>query len=336
MAKFRRKKGRPISGWLCIDKPLGMTSTAAVGFVKRVTQAQKVGHGGTLDPLATGVLPIAMGEATKTVAFVMDGEKQYRFTIRLGAATDTDDSEGKIIETSDVRPGNADIEAALSGYIGSIQQVPPSFAAVKVAGERAYDIARRGETVELEARTVEVRDLAIVERPDDDHVVLDLTCGKGTYVRAIARDLGRQLGCLGHVSALRRTKVGAFEAEHAVSPETLEQLIRDDAFPQVLRPLKDALSGLPSLALTEPQAERLRAGQSIRVAPHMVKEPSVVSGSSMVTGPGVQGGSEDEDTTIRAMASGDVVALARLSGEELSPVRVFNLRTSQPYHQTVS
>lgn len=321
MAKFRRKKGRPISGWLCLDKPMGMTSTAAVAFVKRVTQAQKVGHGGTLDPLATGVLPIAMGEATKTVAFVMDGEKQYRFTMKLGAATATDDSEGEIIETSDARPGDGDIEAALPDYIGSIQQVPPSFAAVKVAGERAYDIARRGETVELEARTVQVRDLAIVERPDDDHVVLDLTCGKGTYVRAIARDLGRQLGCLGHVTALRRTKVGAFEADDAVSPETLERLIRDDAFPQVLRPLKDALSGLPSLALTEPQAERLRAGQSIRVAPHMVK------------GPGVQGDGEDEDTTIRAMASGDVVALARLSGEELSPVRVFNLRTSQPHHQ---
>ncbi len=336
MAKFRRKKGRPINGWLCIDKPVGMTSTAAVGFVKRVTQAQKVGHGGTLDPLATGVLPIAMGEATKTVSFVMDGEKQYRFTMRLGVATDTDDSEGKTIETSDVRPSTSAIEAALEGYIGSIQQVPPSFAAVKVAGERAYDIARRGETVELEARTVEVRDLAIVERSDDDHVVLDLTCGKGTYVRAIARDLGRQLGCLGHVTALRRTKVGAFEADQAVSPETLERLVQDDAFPQVLRPLKDALSGLPSLALTEPQAERLRAGQSIRVAPHMVKGPSTVSGPGAVGGPGVQGDSEDEDTTIRAMASGDVIALARLSGEELSPVRVFNLRTSQPYHQTAS
>ncbi len=336
MAKFRRKKGRPISGWLCIDKPEGMTSTAAVAFVKRVTQAQKVGHGGTLDPLATGVLPIAMGEATKTVAFVMDGEKQYRFTMRLGAATNTDDSEGEIIETSDARPNDGEIEAALSDYIGSIQQVPPSFAAVKVAGERAYDIARRGETVELEARTVEVRDLVIVERPDDDHIVLDLDPKIGTYVRAIARDLGRQLGCLGHVTALRRTKVGAFEAEHAVSPETLERLIRDDAFPQVLRPLKDALSGLPSLALTEPQAERLRAGQSIRVAPHMVKGPSLVNGPGVATGSGVQGDSEDEDTTIRAMASGDVIALARLSGEELSPVRVFNLRTSQPYHQTAS
>ena len=329
MARQRRRKGRQINGWLCLDKPEGMTSTAAVGFVKRVTQAAKVGHGGTLDPLATGVLPIAMGEATKTVAFVMDGEKHYRFTMKLGAATNTDDSEGEVVETSDIRPDTAEIEAALSAFIGSIEQVPPSFAAVKVAGERAYDIARRGETVELEARTVEVRDLEIVERPDDDHIVLDLTCGKGTYVRAIARDLGRKLGCLGHVTALRRTKVGAFEAEQAVSPATLERLVADDAFPQVLRPLKDALSGLPSLSLTEPQAERLRAGRTIRVAPHMVTGPGI-------PGPMAPGDGEDEDTTIRAMASGDVVALARLSGEELSPVRVFNFRATRPFHPNMT
>ncbi|MEZ5931428.1 MAG: tRNA pseudouridine(55) synthase TruB [Alphaproteobacteria bacterium] len=325
----RRKKGRPITGWLCLDKPEGMTSTAAVGFVKRVTQAQKVGHGGTLDPLATGVLPIALGEATKTVSFVMDGEKQYRFTMKLGEATNTDDSEGEVIETSEVRPETSAIEAALGAFIGEIQQVPPCFAAVKVAGERAYDIARRGEAVELEPRTVMVRDLELVERPDADHVTLELTCGKGTYVRAIVRDLGRKLGCFGHVTALRRTKVGAFEADQAVAPAVLERLIADEAFPQVLRPLKDALSGLPSLALTEPQAERLRAGQTIRVAPHMVTGHGFAG--SGVQG-GSPGGSEAEDTTIRAMASGDVVALARLTGAELSPLRVFNLRTSQPYH----
>jgi len=329
MARQRKRKGRPITGWLCIDKPEGMTSTAAVGFVKRLTQAAKVGHGGTLDPLATGVLPIALGEATKTVSFVMDGEKQYRFTMRLGIATTTDDSEGEPIETSDTRPDTDAIEAALGDYIGLIEQVPPCFAAVKVAGERAYDIARRGDTVELEARTVKVKDLVLVERTDDDHVVFDLTCGKGTYVRAIARDLGRQLGCFGHVTALRRLKVGAFEADHAISPDVLERLIADEAFPQALRPLRDALSGLPSLALTAPQAERLRAGQTIRVAPHMVTGLDVPRSD-------VQGDDEEEDTTIRAMASGDVVALARLAGGELSPIRVFNLRTSQPFHQTVT
>jgi tRNA pseudouridine55 synthase len=317
MARSRRK-GLPINGWLCLDKPEGMTSTAAVGFVRRVTKAAKAGHGGTLDPLATGVLPIAMGEATKTVAYVMDGEKQYRFTMRLGQATSTDDSEGEVIEISDRRPDTAAIEAALPSFIGMIEQVPPCFAAVKVAGERAYDIARRGDKVELEARTVFVKDLSLVERVDDDHITLEMISGKGTYVRSIARDLGRLLGCFGHVTALRRLRVGAFEAEQAVSPETLERLVRDDAFPQVLRPLKDALGALPSLALTEPQAHRLRAGQTIRVAPNLVV-----------------GGGEDDDATIRAMASGDVVALARLEGTELSPLRVFNLSSSHQSHQRV-
>jgi tRNA pseudouridine55 synthase len=217
MARSRRK-GLPINGWLCLDKPQGMTSTSAVGFVRRITGAAKAGHGGTLDPLATGVLPIALGEATKTVSYVMDGEKHYRFTIRLGQATATDDSEGEVIAESDQRPATAAIEAALCRFIGTIEQVPPCFAAVKVAGERAYDLARRGEVVELEARSVRVRDLRLVERRDDDHATFDLISGKGVYVRSIARDLGRLLGCQAHVVELRRLKVGAFEAAHAVTP----------------------------------------------------------------------------------------------------------------------
>ena len=320
MARSRRK-GLAITGWLCLDKPRGITSTAAVGLVRRITRAAKVGHGGTLDPLATGVLPIAMGEATKTVAYVMDGEKHYRFTLRLGEATTTDDSEGEVTATSDLRPDTATIEAALRGFVGMIDQVPPSFAAVKVDGERAYDIARRGETVRLDARTVWVKDLSLVERVDQDHVTLELICGKGTYVRSIARDLGHLLGCRAHVTALRRLKVGPFEIEHAVSPETLTQLVADDALPQALRPVKDALGGLPSLALTEPQANRLRAGQTIRVAPGLVV-----------------GGGEDVDTdsVIRAMAAGEVVALARLRGAELSPLRVFHLSSSNPNHHMVA
>lgn len=296
-----------------------MTSTSAVGFVRRVTNAAKAGHGGTLDPLATGVLPIALGEATKTVAYVMDGEKHYRFTIRLGEATATDDSEGDVIAASDQRPETSEIEAALSGFIGMIEQVPPCFAAVKVAGERAYDLARRGEAVTLEARTVWVRDLTLVERIDDDHAAFDLISGKGVYVRSIARDLGKLLGCHAHVSALRRLKVGPFEANHAVTPDTLEQLIRDDAFPQVLQPLKEALSALPSVALTTPQAQRLRAGQSIQVAPNLVV-----------------GGDGDDDAVIRAMSAGDVVALARLDGAELSPLRVFNLSSPKPNRHMVA
>ena len=322
MARSRRK-GRPISGWICLDKPKGMTSTSAVAFVKRVTDAAKAGHGGTLDPLATGVLPIALGEATKTVAYVMDGEKRYRFTMRLGQATATDDSEGEVIAESDHRPSTSSINAALSGYVGMIEQVPPSFAAVKVAGERAYDLARRGEAVKLEPRTVWVRDLSLVDRPDDDHVTLDLVSGKGVYVRSIARDLGKQLDCFAHVSDLRRLRVGSFDAAEAVTPDTLERLIRDDAFLQALRPLKDALSALPSVALTPPQAERLRAGRSVRIAPGLVVGQVV-------------GEESDDDIVIQALAAGDVVALARYDGAELSPLRVFNFSTSNPRHPMVS
>jgi tRNA pseudouridine55 synthase len=302
-----RRHGRAIHGWLCLDKPEGMTSTDAVGRVRRITGAAKVGHGGTLDPLATGVLPIALGEATKTVAYVMDGDKHYRFSARLGEARSTDDREGEILETSPLRPDDAAIAAALAGFLGVIEQVPPCFAAVKVAGERAYDIARRGETVELGARPVRVHRLELVERPDPDHALFELECGRGTYVRALVRDLGRKLGCLGHVSALRRLRVGPFRADAAISLATLGQLVEDDALPQALVPVGMALEGMPALALTGPQAERLRSGQTIRVAPHLLV------------------GEAGEEATVRAMTAGQVVALARLQGSELSPLRVFNL-----------
>ncbi|MGH6945402.1 MAG: tRNA pseudouridine(55) synthase TruB [Geminicoccaceae bacterium] len=302
-----RRKGRPIHGWLCLDKPEGMTSTAAVGLVRRITGAQKVGHGGTLDPLATGVLPIALGEATKTVGYVMDGKKHYRFTARLGEARTTDDAEGEVLARSDRRPTTAEIEAALPAFVGAVLQVPPRFAAIKVDGERAYDLARRGERVDLQARTVQVDALRLVERADPDHVVLDLVCGRGTYVRALVRDLGERLGCLAHVVALRRLRVGPFCAAAALAPATLERLVADDALPQALVPLGAALEELPALALTGPQAERLRAGQRIKVASHLVV------------------GEPGEDATVRAMAAGQMVALARLNGGELSPVRVFNL-----------
>jgi tRNA pseudouridine55 synthase len=302
-----RRKGRPIHGWLCFDKPAGMTSTEAVARVRRLTQALKVGHGGTLDPLATGVLPIALGEATKTVAYVMDGRKRYRFTARWGEARATDDAEGEILKTSPERPPMAAIEAALRDFVGRLEQVPPRYAAVKVAGERAYDLARRGEAVELAPRTVEIERLVLLERPDPDHAIFDLVCGRGTYVRALIRDLGERLGCLGHVVALRRLQVGPFVVEAAITLETLERLVADDALPQALLPVGAALGDLPSLALTEPQAHRLCAGQTIRVAPGLIV------------------GQPRDDATVRAMAAGEIVALARLHGGELSPVRVFNL-----------
>jgi tRNA pseudouridine55 synthase len=301
-----RHKGRPIHGWLCLDKPEGLTSTDAVNRVRKITGAAKAGHGGTLDPLATGVLPVALGEATKTVAYVMDGHKHYRFTARLGEARATDDREGELLSTSDLRPTDAEIAAALPEFTGAIEQVPPQFAAVKVAGERAYDLARRGETVELQPRPVEVLRLELAARPDPDHATFDLVCGRGTYVRALVRDLGLRLGCYGHVSALRRLRVGSFTADEAVSLETLERLVGDDALPQALLPVAKALDGMPSFALTEPQAERLRSGQPVRVALQLLR------------------GEAGEDATVRAMAKDRVVALAHLHGSELSPVRVFN------------
>jgi tRNA pseudouridine55 synthase len=302
-----KRKGLPIHGWLCLDKPRGMTSTEAVSRVRRTTGAGKVGHGGTLDPLATGVLPIALGEATKTVAYAMEGRKHYRFTARLGEARTTDDAEGEILARSDRRPTNAEIEAALPAFVGQIEQVPPRFAAVKVEGERAYDLARRGEAVELAARTVQVDRFDLAERTDPDHATFEVVCGRGTYVRALVRDLGEKLGCLGHVAALRRLQVGPFRLEGAVSLTALEQLVANDALPQALLPVATALGELPALSLTAPQVERLRAGQTIRVAP------------------GLLAGEPDADATVRAMVAGRMVALARLRGGELSPVRVFNL-----------
>ena len=302
----RKATGRPISGWLVIDKGPDMTSTHVVSVVKRLTQAQKVGHGGTLDPLATGVLPIAMGEATKTVAYVMDERKAYEFTLRLGEARDTDDAAGAVTATSELRPTDEEIRAALTQFVGVIQQVPPQYAAVKVQGERAYDIARRGETVELAPREIRIDQLELVGRPDLDHAQFRMTCGKGAYVRAIARDLGLALGCLAHVSALRRTEVGGFNVGNAVSLDALARIVEDDTLPQVLVPMTTALAGIPALAVTEPQALRLRSGQSIRMTPALV------------------GDEAGEAATVRAMRAGELIALARLEGMELSPVRVFH------------
>ncbi len=304
----RKAKGVPIHGWLAIDKAAGLTSTQVVARVKHLTRAQKVGHGGTLDPLATGVLPVALGEATKTVAYVMDAPKTYSFRVRFGEGRDTDDAEGRPTETSDRRPADAEIGAALPGFVGEIDQRPPRFAAIKIQGERAYDIARRGEEIELEPRRVRIDRLLMTGRSDPDHADFEMACGKGAYVRAVARDLGLRLGCFAHVAALRRTSVGSFVAQRAISLDALEQLVSDDLLPRVLISVSTALAGIPALAVTEPQALRLRAGRSIRVSPRLiVAEPT------------------DGSTTIKVTRGGELVALARLDGAELSPVRVFNL-----------
>ena len=279
MARVRR--GRPVNGWLVLDKPLGMTSTAAVAKAKWLFEAAKAGHAGTLDPLATGILPIALGEATKTVAYAMEGEKTYRFTVRWGAETSTDDAEGDVVETSEQRPARATIEDVLPQFTGIIEQVPPQFSAIKVAGERAYDLARHGETVNLAARPVEITSLILIEA-DTDAATFEAKCGKGAYVRAIARDMGRVLGVFGHVVALRRTRVGPFSEANMISLEKLEDLRHKDAgreaIDQVLLPVTTALDDIPALAVATADAARLKHGQSVilRGANAPVEEPAVL------------------------------------------------------------
>jgi len=298
-----RRKGRDISGWLIVDKPAGITSSAVVGKVRWAFDARKAGHAGTLDPAATGLLAIAFGEATKTVPVVTDALKCYRFTIRFGAATDTDDAEGTVIETSDMRPSDAEIAAALPAFRGEIQQVPPQFSAVKVDGARAYDLAREGETLDLAARKLWVDELEIVARPDADTLVLDMVCGKGGYVRAIARDLGRALGCLGHVTALRRLWAGPFELAQAVTLARVEELERSPELDGLLLPLEAGLADLPELPATADGAARLRNGN-----------PGMVLASSV-----------DYGAEAWASYQGQAVALGRYRAGELHPDRVFNL-----------
>lgn len=256
----RTRKGRDISGWLVVDKPAGVTSTAVVNKVRWAFEAKKAGHAGTLDPAATGVLAVALGEATKTVPYITDALKCYRFRMRLGAATTTDDAEGEVTETSARRPSEAEIAAALPAFRGEILQVPPQFSAVKVEGERAYDLAREGEALDLAPRPLWVESLEILGRPDADHVDLEMVCGKGGYVRAIARDLGRALGCLGHVAWLRREWSGPFAAADGLSLEEIDRLARTPELDRHLRPLEEGLADLPELKATAEGAARLRHG----------------------------------------------------------------------------
>lgn len=298
-----RKKGRDISGWIVIDKPAGMTSTAVVGKVRWAFDAKKAGHAGTLDPAATGVLAIALGEATKTVPFITDALKCYRFAVRWGAATATDDAEGEVIGTSAVRPSDEAIRAALAAFRGEIMQVPPQYSAVKVEGQRAYDLAREGEEMDLAARPLWVESLELLERPDADTAVLEMVCGKGGYVRSVARDLGRVLGCLGHVLWLRREWSGPFEAVDGASLEEIERLARTPAIEELLLPLETGLADLPELPATAEGAARLRNGN-----------PGMVIAS-------------DVDYGAEAWASwqGRAVAVGVYRAGELHPSRVFNL-----------
>lgn len=307
----RRSRGDNVNGWVILDKPVGMTSTEAVARVKRLFNARKAGHAGTLDPLASGLLPVALGEATKTVPFVMDGVKGYRFTVRFGVETSTDDAEGEPVATSDRRPAAGEIETAAPAFVGEIMQVPPAFSAIKVAGERAYDRARAGEEVSLAARPVTIHALRLVAMPDGDHARFEAECGKGAYVRALARDLGRALGCRGHVVELRRIRVGPFGEEDMIPLEKLAELRHSAAAsgpaagPEAyLRPVETALDDIPALAVSRSDAARLRRGQAV-----------LLRGRDAPLSAGI----------IYATAGGSLVALGEVRRGELHPTRVFNL-----------
>jgi tRNA pseudouridine55 synthase len=305
----RKREKRDVSGWVVLDKPIGMTSTHAVARVKRAFVAKKAGHAGTLDPLASGLLPIALGEATKTVPFVMDGRKRYRFTVRWGIETDTDDAEGRAIATSEARPSVEAVRAALPGFTGAIEQVPPKFSAIKIEGERAYDLARDGEVVELAPRIVEIHHLALVETPDADHAVFEAECGKGTYVRALARDLGRLLGSAGHVVALRRTMVGSFSEADAVGIDELSGYGEAAAVAKIPPPafllgVETGLQALPALNVSSSDAARLARGQTVLMRG---RDAPVIGG------------------WIAVSTEGRLIALATAEKGELHPRRIFNL-----------
>ncbi|QFS84405.1 tRNA pseudouridine synthase B [Roseivivax sp. THAF40] len=262
----RARKGRDVAGWLVVDKPAGLTSTAVVNKVRWALSAKKAGHAGTLDPDATGVLAVALGEATKTVPYITDALKAYRFTVRLGQATNTDDAEGEVIATSDLRPSDAEIKEALHGFVGEIMQIPPQYSAVKIDGERAYKRARDGETMEIAARPLWVEELVMTGREDADHVTLEMTCGKGGYVRSVARDLGAALGCRGHVRELRRLWSGPFDAADGISLEEIERLAKDPALDAHLLPIEAGLTDLPELRCAAAEANRIRNGNPGAVA----------------------------------------------------------------------
>jgi tRNA pseudouridine55 synthase len=314
----RRKKGDPVSGWVCLDKPVGLSSTDAVTRVRRMFNAQKAGHAGTLDPLADGVLPIALGEATKTVPFAMDANKTYRFTIAWGETTASFDREGEVTATSNVRPSPEAVAAALPAMVGEVAQIPPVYSAIKVDGQRAYDLARRGEAPELAPRLVTIHSAEVVEVQGLDSITLEMRCGKGTYVRAFVRDLAERLGACGHVSALRRTATGPFGEASAITLAKLADLVHREAGLEALLPVETALDDIPALAVTDEDAFKLRQGRPIVLVPRQVEmlRPRLI--------PRTIGG-QDASRTVSAMNGGRMVALCEMRAGRLNPVRVFHL-----------
>ncbi len=306
----RRRKGEAVSGWICLDKPHDLGSTQAVGRVRRAFNAQKAGHAGTLDPLATGILPIALGEATKTVPFLMEADKAYRFTIAWGVETASFDREGAVTASSDIRPAPDAVTAALGAFVGEIEQIPPDYSAVKVDGARAYDLAREGVAMELKARRVVIHDARVTQAPDVDHIVIEMECGKGTYVRALVRDLAMALGAHAHVSELRRTRVGPFTEGKAIGLEALENLCHTATPLEALLPVETALDDIPELAVTTEDAFRLTQGRSIVLLPRQVETLRARLSASRI---------------VSARHGTKIVALCEMRAGRLNPTRVFHL-----------
>jgi len=306
----RHRKGAPVSGWVCLDKPEGLGSTQAVTQVRRAFDAQKAGHAGTLDPLASGVLPIALGEATKTVAFLMDADKTYRFTIAWGVSTASFDREGDVTAESAVRPTPDLVAMALTNFVGEIEQIPPDFSAVKVNGSRAYELARQGVEMDLAPRRVQIHAARLTGGADRDHVDIEVECGKGTYIRAMVRDLAAVLGACAHVSALRRTRVGAFTEERAVGLEFIRHLCDTGAPLKALLPVETPLDDIPAMAVTTEDAFRLTQGRSIVLLPRQVETLRAALSASR---------------TVSALHGGRIVALCEMRAGRLSPTRVFHL-----------
>lgn len=307
----RKKKGDIVDGWVCLDKPFEMGSTEAVSRIRRLFNAQKAGHAGTLDPLASGILPIALGEATKTVPMMMEAQKVYRFTINWGVSTDSVDREGEIIGRSDVRPTVNQVKAALPAFVGDIDQTPPRFSAIKVDGARAYDLARDGVEFELQARRVTIHSAEVTDAPDADHVEITIRTGKGVYVRSLARDLAAVLGAEGHVSTLRRERVGPFSTENAVTLDSLEEMVHRSAASEGLLPVATALDDIPELAVTDQDAFSLRQGRPIVLLPRQVET--------------LKDRLRDGSRTVSAFQGQTLVALCQLRAGRLEPDRVFNL-----------
>ena len=306
----RKHRGKAIHGWIIIDKPGGLSSNAVVGRVRRLTGAAKVGHAGTLDPMATGVLPMALGEATKIVSYLMDGAKAYRFTVRWGEQRDTADAEGEVVATSDARPAKEQILVVLGNFIGDIEQVPPVFSAIKIEGKRAYALARADQAPEMKPRTIHIEDLKLLSVVDADHAEFEAVSGKGAYMRSLARDLGTALGTVGHIVQLRRIAVGPFDEKQAISLDKLESLRHSAPLSEHLLPVETVLDDIPALALTETEARKLSQGQAIPVLPVASRSPLKNIGQGDV---------------VRVMAEGRLVALAKINGGEIRPFRVMNL-----------